>query len=148
MEVSLTTALTCPTLPTAQRVCKAEPFPLPGTHPHLANLIFVDGDVGTVDRDGDLTHIGDRRVSPVLILGGDGKGREARRPPTQGCQNIGTGAHEVKFSAIKGVIVGVTPQPAGGLVVRDTDTMAILNLACLLFQAGHSMAWIWGQKGD
>uniref|UniRef100_A0A4X2MAL7 Uncharacterized protein n=1 Tax=Vombatus ursinus TaxID=29139 RepID=A0A4X2MAL7_VOMUR len=110
------------------------------------DLIFVDRDVGTIGSDSDLAHKGNGRVSPVLILGDDGEGGEAGGPPTQGCQDIGAGALEVKFSTIEGVIVGVTPQPAGGLGVRDADALAVLNFACLLFQAGHAPAGICGNE--
>jgi hypothetical protein len=115
------------------------------TYPDFSDLIFVDGDVGTKDRYGDLLRIGHSRVAPILILRGDREGWQAlgTDPWAVSCgQHIVAGALEVKGPAIEGHIVRVSPQPACRTIVGHTHALAILVFACLLRPAGYTMAWI------
>lgn len=118
-----------------------------GTYPDLANFAFVNGDIDVEDSHSDKPRIRHSRVAPILILGGDGEGWQALGvdPWAAGCrQHVVTGALEVKVPAVEGVVVGVAPQPACGLIVGHAHTMAILLLARLLWPTRHTVAQFWG----
>lgn len=108
----------------------------------MANFAFVNGDAGVEGSHSDKPHVRHGRVAPILILGGDSEGCQALGvdPWAAGCrQHVVTGALEVKVPAVEGVVVGVTPQPACGLIVGHAHTMAILFLARLLWPTRHAM---------
>lgn len=108
----------------------------------------MNGDVDVEGSHSDSPRIRHSRVAPILILGGDREGRQALGvdPWAAGCrQHVVTGALEVEVPAVEGVVVGVTPQPARGLVVGHAHTMATLLLARLLWPARHSVAQFCGQ---
>lgn len=119
-----------------------------GTYSDFANLAFVNGDVDAESSHSDEPYKGHSGVAPVLVLGGDGEGRQALGgdPWAAGChQHVVAGALEVKVPAIEGVVVGVAPQPARGLVVGHTHTLTALLLARLLWPTCHTEARFWGQ---
>uniref|UniRef100_A0A5F8A9Y5 Uncharacterized protein n=1 Tax=Macaca mulatta TaxID=9544 RepID=A0A5F8A9Y5_MACMU len=121
------------------------------TYPDFADLALVDGDVGAQGSHSDDSHVGHSRVAPVLVLGGDGEGRQALGVDPRAascCQHIVTGALEVKRPAVEGVVVWVAPQPARGLIVGHTHALATLLLARLLWPACHTVARVWGQKRE
>lgn len=108
----------------------------------------MDGDVDVEDSHSDKPHIGHSRVASILVLGGDSEGCQALGvdPWAAGCrQHVVTGALEVKVPAIEGMVVGVAPQPARGLIVGHAHTMATLLLARLLWPTRHTMAQFWRQ---
>uniref|UniRef100_A0A8C0GE91 Uncharacterized protein n=1 Tax=Chelonoidis abingdonii TaxID=106734 RepID=A0A8C0GE91_CHEAB len=117
------------------------------THPDFADLFLVDGDIVPIDIDVGQAHVGDSLVAPpVVVLLIDGEGHQGGVGPAVLGQGVGAGTLEVKVQPIEGVIVWVSPSPAGLLVVRDTHCTTILDLTCLLGPASQGFAGVCREK--
>lgn len=79
-----------------------------------------------------LSDIRDPPVAPIVISFSDREGNKAIQVPAGLRDNIFTCALKVKIVAIIGVVVRVTPSPAGACVCRHTLCFTLHNTALLL----------------
>uniref|UniRef100_A0A8C7E411 Uncharacterized protein n=1 Tax=Naja naja TaxID=35670 RepID=A0A8C7E411_NAJNA len=88
-------------------------------------------------------HIGDSFVVPsIFILYHHGERYEALINARRLNEHIGTSALEIIAVAIKGMTMGVPPAPTVSCVIRDTNSLSILDLTCLLGTAKLNFARI------
>jgi len=117
------------------------------THPDFAHFLPANGDVLAVDLDVGQAHVGDgfhpaADVVLALHLEGDQRGVA----PAGFSHGVGAGALEVEIEPVEGVVVGISPTPAGGNQGGDTLVLAVLQLAPLLGPAPQGFAGIWKEK--
>lgn len=95
-----------------------------------------------VHRDEHQLDVGDGGAATVVVLLLDREGDQPGIVP--GClgDGIGAGALEIVVVAIEGVVMGVSPGPAGANVLRHTHRLSLLHFAGLLCTAICYFAWI------
>uniref|UniRef100_A0A3B3HI17 Uncharacterized protein n=1 Tax=Oryzias latipes TaxID=8090 RepID=A0A3B3HI17_ORYLA len=71
-------------------------------------------------------------ISSIIISLSDGEWNKTIEVPTGLRDDVFASSLEVKVKAIKGVVVGISPSPAGGCVLGDAHSLTPLNTACLL----------------
>uniref|UniRef100_A0A8C7Y6U0 Uncharacterized protein n=1 Tax=Oryzias sinensis TaxID=183150 RepID=A0A8C7Y6U0_9TELE len=71
-------------------------------------------------------------ISSIIISLSDGEWNKTTEVPTGLRDDVFASSLEVKVKAIKGVVVGISPSPAGGCVLGDAHSLTPLNTACLL----------------
>uniref|UniRef100_A0A8C5SXX2 Uncharacterized protein n=1 Tax=Laticauda laticaudata TaxID=8630 RepID=A0A8C5SXX2_LATLA len=103
------------------------------SYPDSAIFLFMDAD--------DLL-IHTFVVPSVFILYHHGEGYKALINAHRLNEHIGTSALEIIAVAIKGMTMGVPPAPTMSRIIRDTNSLSILNLTCLLGTAKLNFARI------
>uniref|UniRef100_A0A3P9L6S8 Uncharacterized protein n=1 Tax=Oryzias latipes TaxID=8090 RepID=A0A3P9L6S8_ORYLA len=71
-------------------------------------------------------------ISSIIISLSDGEWNKTIEVPTGLRDDVFASSLEVKVKTIKGVVVGISPSPAGGCVLGDAHSLTPLNTACLL----------------
>uniref|UniRef100_A0A8B9C690 Uncharacterized protein n=1 Tax=Anser brachyrhynchus TaxID=132585 RepID=A0A8B9C690_9AVES len=112
------------------------------THPNFAHFLLTDGDLLAIDLNVGQVDVGDRfHPASDVVLGLHLEGHQLGVVPTGFSHGVGAGALEVEIAPVEGVVVGVTPTPAGGHQGWDTLGLAILKFARLL---GPEKKCPWG----
>lgn len=115
------------------------------THPDFAHFLPVDGDVVAIDLDVGQGDVGDGfHPAPDVILALHLERHQPGVIAAEFGQGVGAGALEVEVEPVEGVVVGVTPGPAGG--DQGGDTLGFLHLAPLLGAALKGFAGVWEEK--
>lgn len=117
------------------------------THYHDLSLLMVHhSKCVAMYNNLHLLHIRHIRVATVFIALCHREGRQSAQIPTGLGQDVSAGALEVKVIAIKGVVVWITPCPAGSVVQGHTHGLAVFKAACLFLSTVDVLTWICGQK--